>query len=243
MALIGLLSDVHANLEALKAVFSDMEKQKIDVSHFLGDAVGYGCDPNACVGLIDKNCDIKIIGNHDFGALGIESAESFNELARTSLEWTTSEITKRSLATLAEFKLEAKIDNIHLVHASPKNPESWEYILGVEQAKEQFEGGGSWVTFLGHTHIPAFFSVDKSGTVSQKTLMEAELDEDKRYIINVGSVGQPRDRDPRCCYLTFDTESRYLRFHRIDYDISAAQRRMEALGFPKMLSERLALGR
>ena len=243
MALIALISDVHANLEALQAVFSDMEKHKIDAAHFLGDAVGYGCDPNACIGLIEKNCDIKIIGNHDFGALGIESAESFNELARTSLEWTTSEITKHSLAALTAYEMEARIDKIHLVHSSPKNPEAWEYILGVEQAKEQFTDGDSWVTFLGHTHIPAFFSVDESGSVSQKTLMEAELDENKRYIINVGSVGQPRDRDPRCCYVTFDTDSRYLKYHRVDYDIASAQQRMEALGFPKMLSERLALGR
>lgn len=243
MALIALISDVHANLEALNAVFSHLEEQKIDTVHFLGDAVGYGCDPNACVGLIEKNCDIKIIGNHDFGALGLESAENFNELAKTSLEWTTAEITKHSLATLADFKMEAQIDKIHLVHASPKNPEGWEYILGVEQAKEQFSGGDAWVTFLGHTHIPAFFSVDKSGTVSQKTLMEAELDENKRYIINVGSIGQPRDRDPRCCYVTFDTNAGQLKYHRVEYDISSTQRRMDALGFPKMLSERLALGR
>lgn len=240
---IALISDVHANLEALQATLSDIQSQKVDVIHFLGDAVGYGCDPNACVELIGKNCQVNLLGNHDFAALGLESTEHFNEIATKSLVWTLKELTDRSLAALADFELENISDEFHLVHASPRAPELWEYILTIQEAREQFECTESNLLCVGHSHVPVSFTLTPEGTISQRITNELEIDPENRYIINAGSVGQPRDHDPRACYVTFDSELSLLRYHRVEYDVAKTISRMELLGLPDSLSERLLVGR
>lgn len=240
---IALISDVHANLEALQATLSDIQSQKVDVIHFLGDAVGYGCDPNACVELICKNCQVRLLGNHDFAALGLESTEHFNETASESLSWTRKELTDRSLSALADFELENISDPFHLVHASPRAPELWEYILTIQEAREQFECTESNLLCVGHSHVPVGFILTPEGTISQRVANEMEIDPENRYILNVGSVGQPRDHDPRSCYVTFDTEQSLVRYHRVEYDVAKTTTRMELLGLPVSLSERLLVGR
>jgi diadenosine tetraphosphatase ApaH/serine/threonine PP2A family protein phosphatase len=240
---IAFISDVHANLEALQATLADIEKQKVSKVHFLGDAVGYGCEPNECVELIHKHCDIKLLGNHDFAALGLQSVECFNEVARKSLLWSQNELTERSLSLLADFELEKVHKGFHLVHASPRSPEIWEYILTSRDAQEQFECFEKSLLFVGHSHVPMMFALREGGALSQRTVSETEIDPDSRYIINVGSVGQPRDKDPRACYVTLDTKTDLLKYHRVEYDVSKAAHQIEQHGLPQALSERLLVGR
>ncbi len=241
--IVAFISDVHANLEALQAVLTDIEKQHVDRIHFLGDAVGYGSEPNACVELIDSNCDIKLLGNHDYAALGLESPASFNDVARVSIEWTLTELSSRSTTALADFEMEAVDGNFFMTHASPRTPELWEYVLNIESAREQFKHFEQQVAFVGHSHLPAFFCKRSDDTLSQRYITESELDPDSRYIINVGSVGQPRDHDPRACYVTVDTDTNIIRYHRVEYDISKAVARIESQGLPQILGERLLVGR
>jgi len=240
---VAILSDAHANLDALQAVFADITQQKIERTVFLGDAVGYGSEPNACVELVAKVCDTTLLGNHDSAALGWESPTNFNELARSSILWTRDALTANCRATLAGFGMQDKLENIFLTHASPRAPHLWEYVLTIDDATEQFEHFDEPVMFIGHSHIPAVFRQDEDGVVSHRVVTEARFDDGRRYIVNVGSIGQPRDQDPRACYVTFDTDTRLLRYHRVAYDVSRAQERIAMAGLPRALAERLAVGR
>ncbi len=241
--IIAFISDVHANLEALQVTLADIEKQHVDRIHFLGDAVGYGPEPNPCVELIAANCDIKLLGNHDFAALGLETPDSFNEIARVSMEWTLKELSARSTTAMADFELEAIDGDFYMTHASPRTPDLWEYILDIDSACSQFEHFEQQVAFVGHSHLPAFFCKRADDTISQRYITESELDPDSRYIINVGSVGQPRDHDPRACYVTVDTKNNIIRYHRVEYDISKAIASIDSHGLPQILGERLLVGR
>jgi diadenosine tetraphosphatase ApaH/serine/threonine PP2A family protein phosphatase len=239
---IALISDVHGNLEALESTLRDIEKSGIEKIYFLGDAVGYGCNPNECVRLIDKNCDIKLLGNHDYAAMGIESTDSFNQLAQTSIDWTMKKMTDKSISTLADFELQATFLDYYLVHSSPDAPEAWNYILNPGQAAEQFTQFPQSACFIGHSHLPTIFTQNVSGTVTQHTKPASKLADDKRYIINIGSVGQPRDNDPRACYLIVDTENQTAIYRRVEYDLAKTQKKVRNNSFPEFLAERLASG-
>ncbi|HSG98808.1 MAG TPA: metallophosphoesterase family protein [candidate division Zixibacteria bacterium] len=240
---IAFISDVHANLEALQATLEDIKKQKIKTIHFLGDAIGYGCEPNPCVELINKRCDVKLLGNHDFAGLGLEDVERFNEVARRSLQWSQGELTERARTMLSNFTLEEVRGDFHMVHASPRAPELWEYVLTSQDAAAQFECFDTQVALVGHSHVPMLFALREDGMLSQRSVSETELDPDTRYIINVGSVGQPRDHDPRACYVTIDTETSIVRYHRVEYDIKKTVSQIERFGLPQALGERLLVGR
>ncbi len=240
---IALISDVHSNLEALEEVFRDIEKEGVEKIHFLGDAVGYGADPNRCVRLISKHCEIKLLGNHDYAALGLVSLKGFNKIAKTSVEWTQTKLRKKTIATLADFELHTTFLNYFLVHASPGTPDNWDYILSPEQAAEQFAYFTQSICFIGHSHIPIVFVEEDDGTVSSHLIETLELKEDLRYIINIGSVGQPRDNDPRACYLIVDTDDSKIEYRRVEYDIDKTQSKMRRATFSEFLVERLAIGR
>lgn len=240
---IALISDVHSNLEALEAVLRDIEKEGVEKIHFLGDAVGYGSDPNKCISLISKHCDIKLLGNHDYAALGLVSMDGFNKVAKTSVEWTQTKLKKKSIEKLADFELNSTFLDYSLVHASPENPENWDYILVSDQAAEQFDHFTQSVCFVGHSHIPTVYIEESDGTVSSRLSNILELNQDLRYIINIGSVGQPRDNDPRACYLKVDTESSKIEYRRVEYNIDKTQAKMRKAMFPDFLVERLAVGR
>jgi len=240
---IAFISDVHANLEALQVTLADIEKQHVDRVHFLGDAVGYGSEPNPCVELIASTCDIKLLGNHDYAALGLEAPTAFNDVARVSIEWTLKELSSRATTALADFEMEGTDGDFYMTHASPRTPELWEYVLNIESARDQFEHFEQQVAFVGHSHLPAFFCRRPDGTISQRYVTESELDPESRYIINVGSVGQPRDHDPRACYVTVDRDTQIIRYHRVEYDVSKAIAKIESQGLPQILGERLLVGR
>ncbi|MCP3683719.1 MAG: metallophosphoesterase family protein [bacterium] len=237
---LGFFSDVHSNLEALKAVLADAESEKLDRLYFLGDAVGYGPNPNKCVELIYNNADVCLMGNHDHAALGLTNMDCFNRYARTSIEFTKRILTRKSKDLLGSFIFEHISDDFHLVHSSPLYPKHWEYITSIQEVSRNFPFLKSDICIIGHTHSPKVFCREEKGDIIQELHVDIrKLSERKRYIINVGSVGQPRDNNPDSCYLIYDTESRIINFKRIPYDFKKTQKKMAKAGLPDFLIERL----
>jgi predicted phosphodiesterase len=239
---IAFISDIHGNLEALESVMRDLDKKGAEKIHFLGDVVGYGSNPNECVKIVSKYCDLRIMGNHDFVAMGLESVENFNQLAQASINWTMEKITPKTMEILADFEMTAEFLDYYLVHGSPSEPEEWHYILKTAQASPQFDSFNQTVCMVGHSHIPTIFARNRGGEVTKISQPVFECVPDNRYIINVGSVGQPRDNDPRACYLIADTDHNKIQHIRIEYDIKKTQEKMKKAKLPDFLIERLAAG-
>jgi diadenosine tetraphosphatase ApaH/serine/threonine PP2A family protein phosphatase len=240
---ILILSDVHANLEALQAVLA--EAGKFDDVWFLGDAVGYGPDPNACVErLLALEPRFWLAGNHDWAALGRLDLTEFNPEARAAAEWTSEQLTGdvRTFLEGLEPRLDPPDVGLNLSHGSPRYP-IWEYVLDAATATENFECFTSRLSFFGHTHVPAVYEegVDGALRVAITPGLSIVLDEVRR-MINPGGVGQPRDGDPRASYLLFDPENEWLTFHRVPYDIKTTQEKILRAGLPARLAARLEYG-
>lgn len=240
---LALISDIHGNLEALTAVLDDIGAQSVDKIHCLGDVVGYGSEPGACLELISRSCNIKLMGNHEYAALGLERTDSYTYAAQTSAEWTRKQLTDYDFSLIADFEMERTIDDLYLVHASPFEPDQWHYILSPEEAAIAFEHLKESICFHGHSHIPLIFSETPDSSPRKRIGHSFLPDRENRYLINIGSVGQPRDNDPRACYVTFDTVEREAMFHRVEYDIRETQKKMAQAQLPEMLINRLAVGR
>ncbi len=240
---LALISDIHGNLEALTEVLKDIEKQKVDRIHCLGDVIGYGGDPVACVHLIEKNCDIKLIGNHEFAVLGLVSTESYNFAAQAATEWTTEQMTDVELAIISDYEMMRPVGDTLMVHASPHEPDRWHYLLSPESGADAFAATDKRICFHGHTHVPMIFVERQNDLPGVKAGHDFLPSEENRHLINTGSVGQPRDNNPRACYLTFDTDEYEIKFHRVEYDIATAQGKMAQANLPEMLISRLSSGR
>lgn len=235
----AIVSDVHANLEALERVLTDIEKRKVKQIVFLGDAVGYGPNPNETTSILKETCSVLLAGNHDRVAVGLESPEFFNPIAKAAVLWTASVLTEENKNTIKEFRMIKILKNILFVHSTPKEPEQWHYLLSYPDAEVNFECFKQWICFLGHSHTPFILERLPSGEIS--TYGEtARLYKENRYIINVGSVGQPRDRDPRACYALLNGEN--VELIRVDYPIKETQRKMQEAGLPDPLIQRLSSG-
>jgi predicted phosphodiesterase len=239
----GFFSDVHANLEALKACIIDFRSEKLDKLFFLGDAVGYGPNPDECVKLIDEIAEVKLMGNHDYAALGLMETEYFNQYAAESMGWTKDSISEKTVEIMSDFELTHVIDQILLVHSSPREPENWHYILDMEDAEENFDFFEDKICLLGHTHRPYIVYKSESGDAILAKDIEVEIEEEYRYLVNIGSVGQPRDGDPRSCYLIYDGDAQTIRLKRVQYDVKSTQKVMAQIGLPEYLIDRLAVGR
>jgi len=240
---LALISDIHSNLEALEAVLKDIESQQVERIHCLGDVVGYGCDPVACVNLVAEHCDVKLMGNHEYAAIGVLPEAAMNIHARQSIHWTISHLSDREISLIAGFDMTAEQDDRLLVHASPFEPDEWHYILTPIEAAEAFEHNESRLVFHGHTHLPVVFCLTPAGRIRTVAAHDFDPDEESRYLINVGSVGQPRDNDPRACYVVYDTKEDAIGYRRVEYDISATQAKMCRAEMPQMLIDRLQAGR
>lgn len=237
----AVISDVHGNLEALESVLDDVRKRKTDGIIFLGDAVGYGPNPNECVKLLRENCKIILAGNHDRAAIGLTDAEFFNEYAKAAILWTREMLTDKNRKYLETLPVSKKMrkENMLLVHSTPKEPEEWHYLITLWDAEINFHYFNERICVLGHSHLPFVIERLPSGEmVTHKT--KAALGENGRYIINAGSVGQPRDRDPRACYLLMYRDQ--AEFVRIEYKWEETQRKMHEAGLPLPLIERLSRG-
>jgi len=241
-----IISDIHANLTAFEAVMEHAGKlgRDYDFVWCLGDVVGYGPDPNECVDLLRSMPHLCLAGNHDWAALGRLDIRTFNADARKAVTWTREKLTPDNLAYLAALPTTFVLDDITLVHASPREP-IWEYILDPLIAALNFPHYQTTYCLVGHTHTPVTFKLENErGDVRvEKPVYDELLQIDKmRQIINPGSVGQPRDSDPRAAYAFLDVERMTWQGYRIPYDIPAVQKRMRKHDLPERLINRLENG-
>lgn len=246
---ILILSDIHANLVALQAVLDAVDRSSIDQLWCLGDTVGYGPNPNECVALMQELATHCLVGNHDWAALDMLDIEDFNPEARQAALWTRERLTPESVAFLSG--LEGRMDAVHpdftLAHGSPQHP-IWEYILYPSTAAENFPLFDTRFCLVGHTHKPVIFrqEVGQEEVLALQPATSVPLPlaqtEGVRFIINPGSVGQPRDNDPRAAYAIYDDEAGTLTFFRLEYNIAETQRRMREARLPERLVQRLEYG-
>ncbi len=243
-----ILSDIHANLEALDGVLAASAGAQCDRVLLLGDLVGYGADPNAVIDRVRSIPDIVVIrGNHDKVAAGVESMEGFNHMARLAIAWTTAALTSDNLAYLAALA-EGPIDideHVEICHGTPFDEDV--YVFDDLDALRSIRTSRRALCLYGHTHVPAAFQLqgDELQLIGppRGERFRLSLDEDGRYLVNCGSVGQPRDGDPRAAYGILDTDARTLTVFRADYDVATAQAKILAAGLPDILAQRLGMGR
>jgi predicted phosphodiesterase len=239
----GIISDIHGNLEALVAVLEYLEsyKKKIDKIICLGDIVGYGADPGECIRITREISNVILAGNHDFAVCEQTSVEDFNHYAKEAVLWSRNTLNKEEIDFLKKLPLMHREENADFVHSSLHRPLSWRYLFGTSDTYIDFQIMEKKILFVGHTHVPVIFEND--GTeIRILNSSELSLNPNKKYIINSGSVGQPRDRDPRASFLIFDLEKNLLERIRVDYDIKEAQRKILDAGLPEVLATRLSYG-
>ncbi len=236
----AVISDIHGNLAALRAVLGDIGS--VDAVWCLGDMVGYGPDPNECVDLIRRHAAVCMAGNHDLAAATRLDLDAFNPDAAKAIDWTRRQLTSDNLTFLAALPSLLQQDQTTLAHGSPRDP-IWEYVLSVRTAQENFPHFGTACCLVGHTHRPAVYhqterTVRQPGVTNGESLSVSA----GRFIINPGSVGQPRDGDPRSSYLVLDTSAATVRFLRVSYNVEETQTRMLRARLPARLISRLEYG-
>lgn len=238
----AVLSDVHGNLEALRAVLADAADQS-DAVLCLGDVVGYGADPEACVDLVGERCSAVVGGNHERAVTGRLDLEWFNPYARAAAEWTRARLDGDAQAWLDGLPLVREVEEATLAHASPAGPEEWDYLVSAEDGFAVFGAFTTRLCFVGHSHIPRVWSSGSWGRDWEPHPEAIAVETGCRYIVNVGSVGQPRDRDPRAAYALWDADDRRITIRRVAYDVAAARAKIVAAGLPRFLADRLGDGR
>jgi predicted phosphodiesterase len=238
---IAVLSDIHSNLVALDAVLA--HAGTIDAVWHLGDVVGYGPEPDAVVDRLRTLGAIGVRGNHDAAALGGPEIEYFNPEARAAMEWTRARIAALTRTWLAALPERLETRDMTLVHGSPRDP-TWEYVTSAAIARAGLAAVTTTNALNGHTHIPIAFVLDggEMATLTPSDGMSFALDGDHRFLLNPGSVGQPRDGDPRASYLILDPDAATATWHRAAYDIAEVQAAMRAAGLPERLAARLRVG-
>ena len=199
----------------------------------LGDIVGYGANPNECVELVRQRCDIVIKGNHEDAVLDINTAEKFTDNARSAIVWTLNEITEENLAYLRSLSLVHRSSDALFVHASPCEPAEWNYIFEEDTAAHTFNCFSESLCFIGHTHMPAIFSINGYASV---------ITRDERYLVNVGSIGQPRDRNTQLSFGLLDTDTWKYENIRSRYDVETAVKKILNTDLPARLGQRLLMG-
>jgi diadenosine tetraphosphatase ApaH/serine/threonine PP2A family protein phosphatase len=238
----AILSDVHGNLEALQAVIADLRREGAERIAFLGDAVGYGANPDECLLLLRERTEWMVAGNHDYGAVGLTDVSYFNPAAKAAILWTGKRLSPESRAYLRGLPLLSKVAGITFVHATPHAPGEWNYIFTFPEAEEAFRAMAGDLAFIGHSHSPLILAKKGDGEVTLYEEEEMALEKGIRYIINVGSVGQPRDRNPKAAYGVYEEAGKKYLLKRVDYDIQTAQKKIISAGLPPSLAQRLSEG-
>ncbi len=244
---IGILGDVHSNLEALTTVVEALQSERIDHWVQVGDIVGYGADPVPCMTLLrELECTV-CIGNHDAAVVGFLDTEYFNTYARAAIEWTKAQLTTRELEYLRNLPLLVEHSEYTVVHGSLHVPEQFGYVLSKVEAVDSLAQQRTKVAFVGHSHVPSIYlqradAPPHEVDVRFDSEIEANIDGYARALMNVGSVGQPRDEDPRAAYAIYDTADGSMQIARREYDIPRAQAKIRAAGLPSVLADRLTLG-
>jgi len=239
----GVFSDVHGNLEALTAVLEFYRDQSIDSYAFAGDAVGYGASPNEVCDLLRPLLKLAVVGNHDAAATERMEYADYYDAARNALIWCCEQLTRENLKWLEHLPYKQQTDAMQISHGSPMAPELFEYVFAVEQVADLVRDVENLpqVTFIGHSHLTISFRI-VGHQITPMVVPKIELEPDAKYVITVGSVGQPRDRDPRACCGIYDTEAKSFTFHRLQYDANKARQRIISAGLSPVFGERLLVG-
>lgn len=234
----GIFGDIHSNQEALEAVLEDMQAQGVVHPICLGDVVGYNANPAECLQMVRAlECPI-VKGNHDEEASEERDIAHFNPMASDSMRYTRDQLSDEQKAFLRGLPLQRAISNFTVVHSTLDGPARWGYVFSEVEAESSFTYQRTQICFFGHTHVPNAFVKDES--IHMFLYKKIEIQPDKRYFINVGSVGQPRDGDWRAAYATYDSDANVVELHRVTYDLSKAQHKILAAELSPRLAERLA---
>jgi predicted phosphodiesterase len=237
----AILSDIHSNLEALQAVIASAREEGARMFFCLGDVVGYGANPNECVNVIEEEKMICIAGNHDWAVLGKLDTTYFNAAAKSAVAWTQKILTEHSRKLLSHLSLTFKNEHLIGVHATLNQPQEFTYMYDLSQSLDTFYLMDRPVCFIGHTHVPRSF-IRVGDKVSLLNETSFTLEEGVKYIVNVGSVGQPRDGYPEAAFCMYDPDLNRVDIKRVSYDIKTAQEKIFHAGLPEMLAQRLAVG-
>jgi len=254
---LAILSDIHANLPALEAVLADVQGAGLDESWCLGDVVGYGAQPDECTSLVAERCALCLVGNHDLAVLGELDASSFSPAAAAAVRWTREVAKRETMEFLSGLEPADEGHEVALYHASPRDP-VWEYVLWPDQAAECIEVQATRVSLIGHSHVALFFVRPEDGDRRLPGGQAVELEDaakgaqagagtrldlsEGRWLINPGSVGQPRDGDRRAAWLELDTDAWEATYHRVEYEIDRAAEAIAANELPEHLARRLYVG-
>jgi predicted phosphodiesterase len=241
---LAIISDIHGNLPALEAVLAEVEQSAPDELWSLGDVVGYGAQPDRCAQLVSERCAVSLAGNHDLAVLGELQVSAFSPAAAEAVTWTKQSAAAETLEYLRGLEPVDESGEVALYHASPRDP-VWEYVLGVDQAEENLARQAARVSLIGHSHVALYFvspqeNAEVRGAQAEaKTRLEVG---DGRWLINPGSVGQPRDGDPRAAWMELDTESWTATYRRTPYEVERAAEAITEAGLPEHLAARLYVG-
>ena len=237
----AIIADIHGNLDAFQVVLEDAKKQQVTHYACLGDVVGYNANPKECLDIVRTMNMPCVKGNHDEYCSSDEHLEGFNPAAAEAVNWTRTQLTEDDRQWLRDLKYSRMVTNFTIVHATLDGPQRWGYVFDKLAAAASFTYQNTSVCFFGHTHVPVAFV--KDSVVRGGTYSKFKTEAGRKYFVNVGAVGQPRDNNPKCAYVIYDTLDGTIEIRRLDYDIAAAQKKILAAGLPERLAERLAYGR
>ena len=238
---VAVISDVHANYQALEAVLKEIDAAHVDAVWCLGDTVGYGPRPNECCDTVRDRADHCLVGNHDLVVLGELTVSEFNDEAAAAAVWTSEVLTPESRAFLASLKPFGEVGGVALFHASARDP-VWEYVLTEEAAKATLELSATQLVLVGHSHVALAITADNGRIGGGPAPDGSRVTLDGRWLLNPGSVGQPRDGDPRAAWMLLGLEERFAEFRRVPYSIERTQAEMRERGLPGTLAARLERG-
>lgn len=239
----GIFADVHANLEALEAVLNACKKEDIDKYLCVGDVVGYAANPNECVKIVKSLAMITVAGNHDWASVNLFALNYFNPVAEEAVIWARENIDDESKIFLGSLKLVFENEGLVAVHGTLNNPQEFDYMRDSYIALETFGLMQRDICFVGHTHVAGIFIKDRNERIAYQQDESIKIKEANKYIINVGSVGQPRDGKPAAAYCIYDTAQKEVEIKRINYDIETTRMKIIDAGLPKFLGDRLLTGK
>jgi len=237
----AIIADIHGNLEAFQTVLADIKTQNVQQIVCLGDVVGYNANPKECLDMV-RAMNIPVVkGNHDEYCSSEDQLEGFNPHAAEAVIWTRNQLDEDDRQWLRDLKYTRMVANFTIVHATLDAPQRWGYVFDKLAAAASFPYQNTAVCFFGHTHVPVAFMRDTA--VRGGTYSKFKIDPAKKYFINVGAVGQPRDNNPKAGYVVYDLDAGTIELRRLDYDIATTQEKIRAAGLPERLAERLEFGR
>ena len=239
--LYAILGDIHGNIHALRAVLDDAERAGAERFLCLGDVVGYGAHPSECISVVRELGALTVAGNHDWGAIGKVDVRYFNADARDSIDWTRRQLSNEECEHLDNLELVATADDVTIVHSSLFAPDYFDYINTLYDVHLNFKHLSTRICFVGHSHVPVMFLDTEPAAVFLEP--EYKVPEDRRLVVNVGSVGQPRDHLNLASYALYDSDERKVSMRRVDYDCQSASQDILDAGLPPTNATRILIGR